>query len=88
MKTLDEFIDEICVSETLKKEIQEVRDRDALEAFLKKYEVSGTADDFIKAVNSRREAEGGISDDEAEGASGGFLPHIWDVTYAPQQKFR
>ena len=71
MKTIEEFIKEIESSEALKNELKAVKDKDALAEFLKKNDVSGTAEDFHKAVQAKAGAEGAISDDDAEAVAGG-----------------
>ena len=70
MKTIEEFIKEIESSETLKNELKAIKDKDALAAFLKKYDVDGTVEDFGKALKSKAEAEGEITDDAAEAVAG------------------
>ena len=72
MKTIEEFIKEIESSETLKNELKEVKDKDALAAILKKNDVDGTVEDFGKAVQAKAGAEGKISDDAAEAVAGGW----------------
>ena len=71
MKTIEEFIKQIEGSEALKNELKEIKDKDALAAFLKKYDVEGTVEDFGKALKSKAEAEGEITDDAAEAVAGG-----------------
>ena len=71
MKTIEEFIKEIESSETLKNELKAIKDKDALAAFLKKYDVDGTVEDFGKALKSKAEAEGELADDAAEAVAGG-----------------
>lgn len=73
MKTVEEFIREIEGSAALLDELKTVSDRDALAALLKKYDVSGTVEDFVKALGVTEEAEGEISDDSAEAAAGGVV---------------
>ncbi len=75
MKTIEEFIKQIEGSEALKNELKEIKDKDALAAFLKKYDVEGTVEDFGKALKSKAEAEGELSDDDAEAVAGG---KFWD----------
>ncbi len=71
MKTIEAFIKEIEGSEALKNEIKAIKDKDALAAFLKKYDVDGTVEDFGKAIQAKNGAEGEISDDAAEAVAGG-----------------
>ena len=73
MKTVEEFIREVEGSAALLDELKTVSDRDALAALLKKYDVSGTVEDFVKALGVTEEAEGEISDDSAEAAAGGIV---------------
>ena len=76
MKTIEEFIKEIEGSEALKNELKAVNDKDALADFLKKNDVSGTVEDFGKAVQTKTGAEGELSDDDAEAVAGG--KHWWE----------
>lgn len=73
MKTMEAFIREIGGSVTLQDELRAINDRDALAAFLKRHDVSGTIEDFETALKAKSEAEGEISDDAVEAASGGSL---------------
>ncbi|MBQ9383338.1 MAG: hypothetical protein IJT87_03805 [Ruminiclostridium sp.] len=75
MKTIEEFIKEIEGSAELQAALKAIKDKDALEAFLKKNDVDGTVEDFIKAVEAKAEAEGELSDDAVEAVAGGSL---WD----------
>ncbi len=85
MKTIQDFIKEIEGSAELQAALKEIKDKDALAAFLKKYDVEGTVEDFGKALKSKAEAEGEITDDAAEAvAGGGFVGWIrqwfgWDL---------
>ncbi|MBR5088738.1 MAG: hypothetical protein IK093_04860 [Ruminiclostridium sp.] len=72
MKTIEEFIRAIGESGTLRKELEEVKDMNALAEFLKKHDVDGTAEDFDKAMTDIGNEEGELDDDEAEAAAGGF----------------
>ena len=69
MKTIEEFIKQLDGSDDLQNELKEVKDKDALANFLKKNNVSGTVEDFGKAIHAK--AEGAISDEDAEAAAGG-----------------
>ncbi len=71
MKTIEEFIRQIEGSADLRDELKAVGDRDALAAFLGRYDVEGTAEDFGKAVQAKAGAEGELSDDNAEAVAGG-----------------
>ena len=71
MKTIEAFIKEIEGSDALKNELKAIKDKDALAAFLKKYDVEGTVEDFGKALKAKLGAEGEISDDAAEAVAGG-----------------
>lgn len=82
MKTLNEFMKEIEGSETLQNELSAIKDKDAAAAFLKKYDVSGSVEDFRNAVIAIAEAQGAISDDAAESAAGGIMiPLYFDVPW-------
>ena len=71
MKTIQDFIKEIEGSVALQDELKAIKDKDALAEFLKKNDVDGTVEDFGKALKSKAEAEGEISDDAAEAVAGG-----------------
>ena len=71
MKTIDEFIKEIEGSADLQNEIKAIKDKDALSAFLKKNDVEGTAEDFVKAVKAKRSAEGPLPDESVDAVAGG-----------------
>ena len=71
MKTIEEFIKEIEGSETLQNELNAIKDKEAAAAYLKKYDVSGSVEDFGKAIKAL--AQGELSDDAAESAAGGIL---------------
>ena len=71
MKTIEEFIKEIESSDAFKSELRAIKDKDALADFLKKYDVSGTAEEFAEAFKAKYEAEGEIGDNDAEAAAGG-----------------
>ena len=77
MKTIEAFIKEIEGSDALKNELKAIKDNDALAAFLKKYDVEGTVEDFGKAIQAQAEAEGEISDDAAEAVAGGSWKSFW-----------
>ena len=71
MKTIEAFIKEIEGSAALQDELKSIKDKDALAAFLKKYDVEGTVEDFGKAIQAKADAEGELSDDDAEAVAGG-----------------
>ena len=71
MKTIEAFIKEIGESTELQDAIKAIKDKDALAEFLKKNDIDGTVEDFGKALKSKAEAEGEISDDAAEAVAGG-----------------
>ena len=73
MKTIEAFIKEIEGSAELQAALKEIKDKDALAAFLKKNDVDGTVEDFVKAIKAKTEAEGEITDDAAEAVAGGGL---------------
>ena len=73
MKTIEAFIKEIEGSAELQAALKEIKDKDALAAFLKKYDVEGTVEDFGKAIQAQAEAEGELSDDAAEAVAGGGI---------------
>ena len=85
MKTIEAFIKEIEGSAELQTALKEIKDKDALAAFLKKNDVDGTIEDFGKAIKAKTEAEGELSDDDAEAvAGGGFKAFLkqwlrWDL---------
>lgn len=83
MKTIEAFIKEIEGSAALKDELKVIKDKDALAAFLKKYNVSGTVEDFVKALKAGKEAEGEISDDVAESVAGGGFVDFWEWLFGP-----
>ncbi len=71
MKTIEAFIKEISESTELQDAIKAIKDKDALAEFLKKNDIDATVEDFGKALKSKAEAEGEISDDAAEAVAGG-----------------
>ena len=71
MKSIEEFIKEINVAADLQKEITAIKDKEALADFLKKKDVDGTVEEFVKAMEAG--TEGMISDDLAEKVAGGWL---------------
>ena len=73
MKTIEAFIKEIEGSAELQAALKEIKDKDALAAFLKKNDVDGTVEDFGKAIKAKTEAEGELSDDDAEAVAGGGI---------------
>ena len=76
MKTIEAFIKEIEGSAELQAALKEIKDKDALAEFLKKNDVDGTVEDFGKAIKAKTEAEGELSDDDAEAVAGG--KHWWE----------
>ena len=76
MKTIEAFIKEIEGSADLQAALKEIKDKDALAAFLRKNDVDGTVEDFGKAIKTKTEAEGELSDDDAEAVAGG--KHWWE----------
>ena len=70
MKAIEEFIKDIEGSADLQKEITAIKDKEALAVFLKKKDVSGTVEEFVKAMEAG--TEGMISDDLAEKVAGGW----------------
>ena len=73
MKTIEAFIKEIEGSAELQAAMNAIKDKDALAAFLKKYDVEGTVEQFAEAVKAKAEAEGELSDDDAEAVAGGGI---------------
>ena len=73
MKTIEEFIKEIESSDALKNELKAIKDKDALAEFLKKQDVSGTVEEFVKMFKAKNESEGEISDDDVEAVAGGGI---------------
>ncbi|MBR1832000.1 MAG: hypothetical protein IJ784_06155 [Ruminiclostridium sp.] len=73
MKTIEAFIKEIEGSAELQAALNAIKDKDALAAFLKKYDVEGTVEQFAEAVKAKAEAEGELSDDDAEAVAGGGI---------------
>ena len=69
MKTIEAFIKEIEGSAELQTALKEIKDKDALAAFLKKNDVDGTVEDFGKAL--KKQSEGELADDAAEAVAGG-----------------
>ena len=72
MKTIEEIIREIEGSEELRKEYEAIKDTAGLEAILKKLGCEATADEFIKHLDDNAEAEGAVSDNDAEAVAGGW----------------
>ena len=70
MKTIEELIKEIEESEELKKEFEEIRNKEDASTFLKKYDCSATVDEFEDFIKSL--AEGPLSDEDAENVAGGI----------------
>ena len=89
MKTVEEFIKEIENSEKLQKELKELASIEEVGAFLKKYEVDITVEEFAFVLfsnsidsNSEIENEGEMSDDAVEKAVGGAGGVDWSQ-YGP-----
>ena len=76
MKTIEAFIKEIEGSAELQAALKEIKGKEALAAFLNKNDVDGTVEDFGKAIKAKTEAEGELSDDDAEAVAGG--KHWWE----------
>ena len=77
MKTAEEFVKEINKSEELQKALREIKDKTALEEFLKENGCGAAADEFAALVSSQNEGE--ISEDEAAGAAGGIgRQYYWE----------
>lgn len=71
MKTIEEFYKEIAGSPELQNELKGIKDKDAILDFLKRNDVSATAEEFVKAFKAKKEAEGEITDDDVEAIAGG-----------------
>ena len=71
MKAIEEFIKDIEGSADLQNDIKNIKDQDALAEFLKKNDVEGTAEDFVKAVKAKRSAEGSLPDESVDAVAGG-----------------
>lgn len=71
MKTMEKFIKEISTSNELQNELVSIGKGQyaEIEAFLKKYDCSASAEEFVDYVKSVLEGE--IADDEASLAAGG-----------------
>ena len=72
MKTAEEFVKEINASKELQKEFAEIKEKAALEAFLKAHGCDATADEFLKFAKSADEGE--LNDESAGQVTGGGLP--------------
>ncbi len=70
MKSIEEFIKERKAAADLQKEITAIKDKEALADFLKKKDVDGTVEEFVKAMEAG--TEGMIYDDLAEKVAGGW----------------
>ncbi len=79
MKTIEELYNEIADSAALQSELNAIKDRYALESFLKNHGCDAAADTFAKYIKSRSEGE--IADDEAGAAAGGWHPSDWYKYY-------
>ena len=74
MKTIEAFIKEIEGSAELQTALKEIKDKDALAAFLKKNDVDGTVDEFAEAFKAKfGGVEGELSDNDAEAVAGGGI---------------
>ena len=71
MKAIEEFIKDIEGSADLQNDIKNIKDQDALAEFLKKKDVEGTAEDFVKAVKAKHSAEGSLPDESVDAVAGG-----------------
>ncbi len=84
MKTAMEFIKEIEGSEALQKELDAIRDSEALEAVLKKYDCGATVGEFNDALAEL--CDGEISDDDVESAAGGITMSQFEEKVAKRYK--
>ena len=71
MKTVETFIKEIEESATLQEEFKAIKDEGAFAAFLKKYEVEGSVEDFAKAIKPKTQSGVELSDEELDAVAGG-----------------
>ena len=92
MKTLEQFIKEINASKELQEELKNLKNKDAVAAFLKKHDCSATAEELAEAIKVKAEnGQGELSDDEASAASGGIwfdigFGRFWVDETLPQRK--
>ena len=78
MKTLKDLIREIETSEKLREDLKNLKDKDAVDAFLKERNCSATAEELAEYLKSQKnDSEGELSDDDASSVSGG----VWAMTY-------
>lgn len=81
MKTIEEFIKEIDGSPELQHEANSIGGTDGFADLLKKYDVSGTAGDFNKALMAKHlnltDGEGELGDDDVEAVAGGGILCDW-----------
>ena len=78
MKTIQDFIKEIEGSAELQEALKAIKDKDAAAAFLKEQGVDGTVEEFAEAVKAKAQAEGELSDDDAEAVAGGnIFKNFW-----------
>ena len=78
MKTIEEFIKEIEGSAALQEELKGIQDEDAFAAFLKKYDVESSVEDFAKAIQPKTGSGVELSDEELDNvAGGGFFSNFW-----------
>lgn len=92
MKTLEQFLKEIEASGELQKELKNLKDKDAANAFLKKHGCSATAEELAAFLRSKnKDGQGELSDEEASSVSGGVwmdigFGRIWIDETIPQRK--
>ena len=73
MKTIRELYEEIMASEEMKEELAAAgSDREAIEAFLKKYQCSCTREEMLAFFREREESIRELSADELSAAAGGI----------------
>ena len=77
MKTIEEFIKEIEGSAALQDELKTIQDKDAFAAFLKKYDVEGSVEDFAKAMQAKTQYGEELSVEELEAVAGGGFRSFW-----------
>ena len=83
MKTIEAFIKEIEGSAALQEELKGIKDKDAFAAFLKKYDVEGSVEDFANAIQPNTGSWVELSDEELENvAGGGFFSNFWKALKA------
>ena len=77
MKTIEAFIKEIEGSVALQEELKAIKDEDAFAAFLKKYDVEGSVEDFAKAMQAKTQSGVELSDEELDNVAGGSFKSLW-----------